>query len=284
MIEDVLIDEVMDYFLNETYDSISEIKQLGVDILKRIAADNLEWAEKDGSIKYLFGTYINAVDSSKYNVIKDFIDHTNIAVTINEKGPKTPLGNYSTYDKGPYRPGEEREINLYADLNDLINTINTSIGEYHNFDATDLYMKLYYPFYSTLIHELQHAFDDYRSKGHALRTKQARAYNTNYNTTNRENLPNDEKRAMSYINQPHEIWARFTQALEKIHFNTFDMNNEGKIVYRMYPIKDVVDDFKVSFQYYPQLPEKIKKKLIQRVVQYWHREKEKVDEKNKNPW
>lgn len=283
MIEEIIIDEVLDHFLNETYDTISEIKQAGVDILHKIAEENLEWAKKDGKFKYLFGTYLNSIDSSKFKEIKEFIENTNISITINNKGPKTPLGNYTAY-RGKYEPHLEREINLFADLDDLIESLNRSMQEYYNFDSRDLYAKLYYPFYSTLIHELQHAYDDYRSMGKALQTKQAMKFNNRYNTSNPEDRINTQEKGMAYINQPHEIWARFTQAMEKIRFNTFDMDNDNKIVYRMYPIEDVVKDFKVSFQYFHQLPDKMKRKLISRVVQYWHREKEKVDEKNKNPW
>ena len=42
MIDDIIIDEVFEFHMNETYKSVQEVKQLAADVIKNIAENNMQ--------------------------------------------------------------------------------------------------------------------------------------------------------------------------------------------------------------------------------------------------
>ena len=42
MVKDIVIDEVIDHFLTETYSSVQELKQLGSDVIGKIAENSMK--------------------------------------------------------------------------------------------------------------------------------------------------------------------------------------------------------------------------------------------------
>jgi len=280
---DIINEEILEHFLNETHKSIQEIKDLASDVIKLIAKNNIPQISKDGSIKYLYGTYLNQVDANKYNDLKDFITNTNIAITINDKWDNSPNASYSMIDdKGKYDPKLEREIDIYVEkLNDLIEEINQKVSQKSGYNENDLYMELFYKLYSYLIHEIQHAYDDYRSDNKSYQTKEFSEYKKKYMHANVENNINqDAEQYMKYLNLPHEVWARFSQAMYNTHFTTLDWENED-IIWLMKPIKEVLKDFKYQYAHFRQINDKMKRKLLNKVVSFWHIEQDKLNEKNK---
>lgn len=72
-------------------------------------------------------------------------------------------------------------------------------------NLTNLYSYLKKNYQNILIHELQHAFDDMRSKGQTFKDKQSQKY---YNSK--------IKTDYDYLKLPHEVWARFAEFGKKI--------------------------------------------------------------------
>lgn len=280
----IINEEINNYLIDETYKSINEIKKLAVDVIKSIAENNIKQIKERGQIDYLFGTYLNAIDANKYDELKNFIDETNIAILIDQQKPDSSVkGAYTTSINIPYNPRHERDIELYVDdMPQLFNEINQSIKEIgqEKYNKNDLYFKLFYELYDPLIHELQHAYDDFRSRGKIYKTKEYAKYREKYQDTIETNINNDVKRAQKYLNLPHEIWARFTQAMYKVRFTDLHIEN-GKCNLTMKPIKKVVKDFRLFFPHYYNLSDKMKRKLINKVVQFWHYEQNNLDEKIK---
>jgi len=86
----------------------------------------------------------------------------------------------------------------------------------------------------------------------------------------------------SYLNLPHEIWARCTQAIDKTNFTKLEMNDElTDIWYEMRPINTVAKEFKHNFHGFVVLPPKMKEKMYRKVSQFWHIEQEKLPARTK---
>lgn len=105
-----------------------------------------------------------------------------------------------------------------------------------------------------LAHEIQHAYDDYRSKGLIFQTKQAKQYFQKY-YKKRDDMESLEK----YLNQPHEIWARITQFILKYKDNLKDYNT--------YP--EFAKEIKTNFKGYGTLPTKTKKRIFKTLYIFW---------------
>ncbi len=153
---------------------------------------------------------------------------------------------------------------------------------------TDFYSKLYYEFYTSLVHELQHSYDDYRSGGMAYNTPENEKYRKKYlqksdNNVSRSQI-NDLESYREYLNLPHEIWARFSQAMIKVRFYTwdYDKSNDKQIIYTMYPLNQVLKDFRYAFDNFKVLSPEMQKRLYRKVSQFWHIEQEKINKINKN--
>jgi hypothetical protein len=284
ILQDIINEEISDYLIDETYKSVNEIKKLANDVIKSIAENNIDQIENRGQIDYLFGTYLNAVDADQYDELKNFIKDANIAISIDQKELKsTTRGMYTTSStKIPYKPEHPNDIVVYIDdLPELFSKINNSVKEEKHFDADRLYVHLFYELYSTLVHELQHAYDDYRSKGKLYQTKQYKKYLEKYVRGNIENeINSDIEQAKKYVNLPHEIWARFSQAMINTRFTTLDIK-DNKVILEMKPIKKVVSEFKRYFDHYRELSDVMKRKLINKVVQFWHYEQDNLDDRIK---
>jgi hypothetical protein len=110
-------------------------------------------------------------------------------------------------------------------------------------------------------------------------TKESNQYFEKYKNkifSTKEELLNKEK---EYLNLPHEIWARFSQAIAKTYLMGVDFEGDG-IKYFMYDIHKSVKDFMSNYHYFSVLPKKMKLRLIKAVVQFWHLEQEEMKRLN----
>ena len=298
MNKNIVIDEVLDYYLDETYESVNEMKTLASNVIKEIAETNIDYYGRGKEIKVLYGAFLRETSTEGLNETKDFVENTNILITVNDRKPRNhdgnngkadPLGSYSTDLDNEYDPNTGRGIEIYImGMDSLLEGINQRIREQNtDFDSRDLYFHLFSAIsgkhqgsdqkaYSTLIHELQHAYDDYRSKSKALNTKQYRKHADKYFKNIEQQADMRVEKFISYVNLPHEIWARFSQAMNDVTFSRHRFE-KGKYIHEMMPIRAVLKDFQLSFNYYGNLSDKMKRKLINKVVQFWHREQEKIN-------
>lgn len=166
-----------------------------------------------------------------------------------------------------------------------------------------LYFQLYLKGYQTLLHELQHAYDYYRSNGRAMDSqfsddkysndlrKREELYQNKKNPTldynpnkdlTEEELEFVNDLTKKYLNFPHEVNARFTQALKDVSIWNIDIDMEkDKFVYTIQDINSAFKDFKNKMQGWNALTPEHKKALSRRFASFWHFEKEFTDEKNR---
>lgn len=119
--------------------------------------------------------------------------------------------------------------------------------------------------YSThLLHELQHAYDDYISKSKYTNNKIVNKFRKD----KKDNFANHDE----YLNFQHEINARFSQAIEKIRFFSVDKDEKTRAFIKIpNPFKEVLEHFKLVFDGWDKLSEDNKKRLTQRLFQFWNK-------------
>jgi len=276
--------------LDETYQSIDEIKKLANDVLLADAAANVEMYNKDGQFKHIYGYKLSDMKADKYPELKNFIIESNIYIMFspsNETGDTYTRGNYERplFKKDEkFNPSLDKKIELFYDYNEFKEDIDEIITKYGEVDDKDVYFKMFYAFDSSLVHELQHAYDDYRSEGNAFKTKEYNNFLAKYEKSINYNIEKDIEKDVikykDYLNLPHEIWARFSQAMIKTRFYNVDFK-DGKVHYKINPMRDAVNSFIREFTAYNNLPVDMKNRLIRKVAQFWHYEETKINEKNK---
>lgn len=271
--------------LTEAYEDIEELKRLSNDILITVARENLDRFKEKNRFTFFQGLYLRSILEKfpdNYKKLYDFLKNTNIYVYFLTDDKCSKGGTYQTYDK-EYRSSDERGITLYmkCDIAKEFDDLVKEQGEKLN--STDLYSKMYYKFQSILLHELQHAFDDFRSKGKTYQTKDYQKYKEKYEKEAMQDVAYDVNQAKSYLNLPHEIWARFSQAVDKIRFYSVDFIENGDNIllkFDMKPMENVLKNFISEFNGWKILNDSMKKKLSNKVIQFWHFEKDKIKKKN----
>lgn len=288
--------------IDEDYESVNQIKVFANDILSfagRVNAEYIIRQIKEGSIegdkKRLFLYPVKLLDvyqekSKNYPALQDFITNSNVLVQFIRAANKNKLGSYTLANDTDYDITRSRGIYLYYDDEELFGELDGKLKNYKKLDSTDIYFTFWYKFASTLEHELQHAYDDYRSNSNIFRTKNSQKYDDKYKLPSGKEIVFDDptkqgNKYKEYLNLQHEIWARFTQAISKTHFSTIDFKKteDGRnyLNHKMKPLDETLKGFTYEFSGWRTLTEKMKRKLLGKVSQFWHKEQDALPGKNK---
>ena len=293
-----IISEEIKKLLDENYESVKEIHQLADEVIKFFAKKNINIVLNNlddvSEIKFFNSFLLSEVyqnSNKQYKILEDFLIETKINILFLPKIDNR-YGDYSLYPDEKYNPSLYREINIYYE-NEFLIKLQNLINESIEFNEASFYFILHLNFLSHFIHEIQHAFDDYRSKSQIFKTKEFREFIETVSQKEINNKKKDLNDMKKYLNFTHEVWARFAQTVEKINFTTtdFEESPDGNLylIYKMKSIKTVLISFYNNFYgwsslYNPHLQiSPIQRRLQKAVVQFWHKEQEFVKEKNKNP-
>lgn len=187
---------------------------------------------------------------NEFNVLNDFLDNSEIKIKF----------YYKDNNKGGSFINARKLIILFLD--------DKFFEEFNNItdiDKNDIELLLNKHIKLTLLHELQHAFDNFRSKGKAFLTKQQQDYQKLL-SKKFDNWIDKNKKWNSYINLETEIWARVTETIPQLSFYDFD-NNQTKT---LKPIQDILKQFKSNFRYWNDLNENKKKRLIKFILNFYY--------------
>ncbi len=115
-------------------------------------------------------------------------------------------------------------------------------------------------FRSVLLHELQHAYDDFRSKGKYTHDKLSQDYykKLKYAYDDVKSKMSEEERKI-YLSLPHEYWARFNEFLSDI--SAFNFKRKG--------LKFFLDYFKQNFVGYEHISDDAKKRLSKALYKFY---------------
>lgn len=302
MNEQIIRKIVREALVREDAQSTREIIDLAQDVLigisrqlAKILNKNFEKPAYDWNRPFvlppIFLSQIPSFSKKTYNKLADFIENSNLEIwpkykqeIKRQRGYYTPPGLYDNKPKliifyeHEYRHELMRSVKEKA-LNYLSMYPDTKPIEL--FNSHDFYFNMFIEFNKrkTLEHELQHAYDDYRSRGKVFQSKAVFKHGSKYGWGDDDlDTPGRYK---SYLKLPHEVWARFVQAIGNIYFYSIDTHAQDKdgLKYtqkKMLDVRDVIEDFKSSFHGWKILPEKFQKRLIKSVVQYWYAEEKEV--------
>ena len=302
--------------LTEDYNSNEEIRLFTELYFKELANYSYpllnKWANKNANTPQteiqlggssLLGEYyssdelptvsVNAIyrmHQSKFNTLTEFLKNAYELqiIWLSKEAKEGADGSYTqlTDDAtNKYNPEYTRFIKLFM-TTFVANEIRSDFLSPWNdkpFTEANLLDLLLRRFKSTFIHELQHAYDDFRSDTKGFNTKEFIKYQKDVEIQQKKDKKEfADNLYKDYLNLPHEIWARFTQAIDSTNFIKMDMNNDlTDIWYEMYPIHDVMKSFKSNFHGFQLIPLKTQKRLYRKASQFWHKEQEKLPAKNK---
>jgi GNAT superfamily N-acetyltransferase len=271
--------------IEETFDSVHEIKNIANDILIHISKENFKLYNEYGKFMYIQGAYLKNVPlKTKPTALLQFVTQSQLYIDFDAKKEGMEKDGYYRADLNNRSLFKETEITLLYDKESIGAKINEAMSKDH-YSQNSIYTIFYYQFISSLIHELQHAFDDFRSRGKAYSTKQSKNYFKKYLDQNNREIKmadldpeNALKKFREYLKLPHEIWARFAQAFERINFYKIDWDDDGKggikVTVKMEPLRESISDLKYRMPNFSVLDEKVKQRLYKAVIAYWHRAQE----------
>lgn len=290
-----LLEESLDeQVLEEDFDSVKEIKELANETLIHLAKLNIDYILRqveEGKVHHLYQTTLLNVyqdNPKKFPTLSNFLTNSRIYVNISRKTQDEVLGHYTHIKEPEYDREALRNITLFPKVNFYDKLTQDALKDKEH-DYKDTYFTFWYAFHSTLEHEIQHAYDDFRSNSKLFQSKPTKQYLDKHTLPNGKevNYTNAEERTKKYreyLNLQHEVWARFTQAVNETRFikGDFAISPEGidYLKYEMKPLDVVIKDFKIEFDGWRILPDAMKKRLLARVSAYWHKEMENLDKTN----
>lgn len=295
-----IIQETLSSVIEEDFASVNEIKEISNQVLVLAAEKNFNYIVrqiKEGTQKLhiypvkLIDIYQNSPE--KYPTLQDFVVDSNVVILFSFVKDSNTLGHYKWTDEEEYDKTRTRFVTLFYDdklVDDIREKIEDREKNRRTLEKHDIYFSFWYKFHSTLEHEIQHAYDDYRSKSKIFRAKRFDKYRKKYHKkSGEETVVNDPKmltkKHLDYLKLQHEIEARFTQAISNTRFTNADFSKSTDgvdyVSYTMKPLSDVLKKFPYEFSGWNLMSEKTKKNLIRRVSQYWHKIQEDLPNKNK---
>lgn len=265
-------------YINEDYQSTVEIKKLSNLIIRKVVDINYDNYQSKREFDYIYGVGFDQINEENFDKLRDFIKYTILYVYFIPKKNSGKLGSYKQYpnkEKKDYDYLMEREIKLFYPYDVLKENMDRYINT-DRFTKDDLHKKYDAIFGYVLDHELQHAYDDFRSQGMAFNTKEIDKFIKKYGN---ENISYDVDKYRDYINLPHEIWGNFTQAISKTTPHKIEEVNGNKQLV-INPLNNFIDEFTNNLEGYDVMNEKNKRKLIRKASQMWHLEQDKMKEIN----
>ena len=257
----------------KTFESVSSQKslsKLSLDILNEISDDIcdtlfklLELPNHEGLHKFALPFF----NMKHFKKIEEYDDNFKIFI----KGLKQvlffnkrdyPNGKYDNIG-GQYYPNKRQIAIFYT--SEITSEIY-NIG--HRYGKTDIsknliFNKLKSNFHITLLHELQHAYDDFLSNSKSLYNKQM-SKRVDSSIPN-HNIINYNK----YLKFTHEINSRFAEAVDNITMYNSNEGDDGDGVEFKISFDKYLNKFKKNFHGWDIMKDSVKKRLTIRLHQMW---------------
>lgn len=276
--------ELASEHLTESYESQKELEWLADDIVSMAAYEFLNTREHDRLPSIPISKVLSQTDK-QYQTLKKFIGGSFTRIRFAISNNKNLKGD--TIQSGR---GEMFTIKLYYD-NDKYSIIN-QVKQHETYDQQTKFKVLKNQidrlFGSTMLHELQHAYDGFISKGKALSAKgdivsdekrKALSTKAQQGLLTPEEQAELDKSYNDYLNYKYEINARFAQTIRLItFFNTkYGDGPYDDVKKELYPWENVNRQFFNYFQGWNVLSDKMKKRLTSRLFKVYEKVREEFD-------
>lgn len=252
--------------LFENYKSQIFIEKLASLIIKDITKRTIKykkWDEyneeysTDLLIYSILPSALNNVNTNKHGFdseFKKFIKDNNkwLRILVEEEYNNSPKGDYTAHK---YR---DKEITLYYSDKDITFYYNSLNGDFSKIEHWNL-VNFLNTRKNALEHELQHAYDDWRSNNKFVK------YDKNFPYKGSDNY------LSKYYKSSHEISAFFTSTISEI----FDYDYRTKSKYGVGEYidttkwEDVLQAFMAEFPIWEEQSDKVKKRLTIRLYQIY---------------
>jgi len=242
-------------YLNETYESQREIEEFVDDIIEEASEEILAVInEKQPSSGIQIP--IRQLDLSKYPELSKYMDLMNGNILVYPLEPKVDAD--TKRNMGVFRPDTGDIIMKfpYYEIADTLNPDRILQGQIESF-FYDKSLTGKAP-RNILIHEIQHAFDYWRSGGKVLNTKSFQDF---------IDTKKVDRNFDTYLRFPHEISSRFSEAISEL-----DYIDGGELI----PLSYFLEDFKRKFDQWDRMTPKIQKTLMRRASGFWHKKQEEL--------
>lgn len=251
-------------FTNYILEGIKEIDELYLlteQILEYLSFRHTEIITELNTDGYMNYEMINMIyNASDYKLLIPFITKFTLNIEItNDMKSNNLRGMFLPDDEENYK--ETGWIFLNFDLPQLKQNIQQGYVKFN--DKQQAFKHgLIKTYKEVLVHELQHAYDYYRTKGKFVNNKLTYDYKKDINKATDMNsitvIDNifDENIQKKYFNLPHEIWARFTETINQLDLS---MN-----------FNDLLIDFKKKFRKFDIISDEQKKRVIKALYKYYN--------------
>jgi hypothetical protein len=226
------------------------------------------------------------INKSKYSNLGDFVNEYDLGFRYS--GGLSSLGDFVAHDE------TSGDIIVRYELAKLQKTIEDVVfptlksGKQINQEIYDqmcnqVHGRLYdRKVLSTILHELQHAYDSWRSQGMFMASKRGYDYDKEYGNLPK-GTPITQKQRDEYDKLEYEINARFTQAIKEIQFyitNTGMDKNKPNGYLTPVPFSSVKSQFENNFGAYEKMTPNFRKRLMRRLSQAYHQILDRVNDHN----
>jgi hypothetical protein len=253
----IIITEGQLSFLFEGVNEQGELRRLVEEVIDKFSKENLSVVKRvkrqiDSGLHvegYFNNDYISLVeitDGGLYDLLGDFIKNSSVNIVFYEDQNERRKGYYDGNVKIKYNKDFEDSLVYQVGFYEKADDISSS-------EAKQILKKaMGISFRSTLIHELQHAYDAYRSGGKYRSDRRSVAY---YNKRGEKDMSDEEYQV--YLKLPHEYWARFSQTMA-------DIFRDGM------SFEELLDKFKSSvIMRFDSLRDGDKRRILKALYGYW---------------
>lgn len=268
----------------ESYQSQKDLENLTRAICYKIGEDTYDNFIDMNFDKIDFFVYVelNEFNPNDYGILNEFIKEYGdmIIGMVSKEDVENRNGIYLSDN------GEGKRYIYLLEKKDVLKMFNTILKVDKDDETIRKKFKnlIYANYKNDLIHELQHAYDDFRSNGkyHDTPEDYYERRNKAISLSKKKKLKKEEldfieKQNIEYLNLRYEIDARFTSAINDINFYEITDSSELKI----YPFTKILKDFKYAMGssiFY--LNDDEKKRIFKKLGQFYEIEKEFVKKKN----
>lgn len=221
---------------------------------------------------------------SDFDVLQDFISNCKLTIEFMTDSVAKNKKGYDFDNKGIFKPESYYNSKVIVYIEDsVVESANekTKNSNIEDLDRSD-YNFIIYPNeekFSTLLHEMKHAYDYWVSNGKAIR--QSKEYTDKKNLVKKikksDNITDSDRDLVDnqfkeYRNLPHEIEARLTQALKDTSAIDVNVGDNGVEV-NLKPWKEYFDSVKFYIRGWEDLPVKQQNRITKKIRKYYWGEK-----------
>lgn len=258
-----LAGDIIAYIISRNESSIRRWHHWYVNSNSNFEVDNFD-------VPYMYIAELSNLD--KYEHLSDFISGNRRSLDtkfyLSIEFARRPVGNNRAYYEGGSAHPNIVILFPTDEFNDELSYRFSTIDGEPSIGTLSDYVKIIMLrlYKGSLVHELQHAYDDWRSGGNFIKDKASSDYYSSKQSNAATSTDQDEifRRYRKYLALPHEYWARLTQTISNI----------GYLIHGA-DFTDATKEFKSAFLGWDYLDYDAKKRLLKVFYKYW-------DELNKN--